>query len=310
MASHPLNESTGTLHEENTETANPGNSPYLAFGKTLKRELRYPIGLVQAALGGSALKSWNPDEDGFLYRNMMNIIQAAGGKIKGVLWYQGCTDTDQEITADTYLERFTNMVKHLRSDLGDPAISVLTVQLNRCVGPSTAILDICWGKVREAQRQAPKKQAHVYVVPATDLSLSDEIHNSSPGNIVLGERLAKTALAYVYGCGTMNKAPDLLKAERLEENSIKLTFANVTSRLFIFTAPSGNLPFTVEDETGTAAIDSWEYDGGDKIILKLARPLQGKAFAHGAFERNPVSTVPMDINGYMPMLSFYGVEIN
>ena len=108
-----MNESTNTLHEENRENANPGHSPYLSFARQLKRELGYPIGLLQASLGGSPLSAWNPEEDGVLYRNMMNIINSQG--IEGILWYQGCSDAQEEL-CDTYLNRFKSMFLHIRKD--------------------------------------------------------------------------------------------------------------------------------------------------------------------------------------------------
>ena len=49
LASHPLHDWTGTIHEVNSDNANAGHSPYLYFAKKLKRELGYPIGLIQSA---------------------------------------------------------------------------------------------------------------------------------------------------------------------------------------------------------------------------------------------------------------------
>ena len=46
----------------NRETANSAHSPYLHFARLLKQQLNHPIGLVQTALGGSALAPWNPAE--------------------------------------------------------------------------------------------------------------------------------------------------------------------------------------------------------------------------------------------------------
>ena len=52
-----MNDSTHTVHPENRDGANTGQSPYLSFAKYLKRIFGYPIGLVQAALGGSSSKA-------------------------------------------------------------------------------------------------------------------------------------------------------------------------------------------------------------------------------------------------------------
>ncbi len=48
---------------------------------------------------------------------------------------------------------------------------------------------------------------YVFVVPALDLPLSDRIHISPAGNMVLGERLAQTALGGVYGRATPSSHP-------------------------------------------------------------------------------------------------------
>jgi sialate O-acetylesterase len=83
--------------------------------------LGFPIGPIQASLGGSTLSAWNPEENGVLYRNMTQIINSQGGKVKGILWYQGCSDTASGL-CDSYSERFESMVSHLRSDLNDKCL--------------------------------------------------------------------------------------------------------------------------------------------------------------------------------------------
>ena len=308
LASHPLNESTRTIHEANREGANPGNSPFITFGRRLKKELGYPVGLIQTALGGSPLKAWNPEEDGYLYRNMLDIIRSAGGRVRGVLWYQGCSDADAG-SAESYLARFSAFVRSLRADLADAGLPFLTVQLNRYVGPADAGKDLYWGLIREAQRQAARTIRRVSVVPASDCGLSDEIHNSAPANIVLGERLARTALAAVYGRGRPVRAAEPVAAVREGERTILLTFAPVSGRLLVFGTPPAKLPFTVEDEAGAVALTGCELRGKDTVVLKLDRALRGRTLVHGAAGQNPSRSIPLDVDGYLPMLSFYGFEV-
>lgn len=166
LASHPFNEATGSIHPENLEATNPGHSPYLAFARLVKREVGYPIGLAPTALGGSPLRSWNPEEDGYLYRNMLRTVALAGGRVKGVLWYQGCSDANSADAA-TYLNRFASMVRHLRHDLDDPELPVLTVQLNRYTGEMPELQeDQAWSALWEAQRRAGEEIPSLYVVPS------------------------------------------------------------------------------------------------------------------------------------------------
>lgn len=308
LASHPLNESTATIHEENREGGNPGHSPYLHFAKILKRELGYPIGLLQASLGGSPLSAWNPEEDGVLYRSMMQLIKSQCSKIKGILWYQGCSDAAQE-QCSTYLRRFETMVKHLREDIEDMELPVFTAQLNRFVAKSEGNIDIYWGMVKEAQRQAAKSIPRVYIVPAIDCTLSDLIHNTSASNMVLGERLAKQALTEVYGRKYISRAPDINHAKLIDPDTVELSFENVTQRLYMFEVDVKELPFTIIDEDGTVGFSDYKIKAKDTIIIKLDRELTGKSFVHGGFEHNPKFLVPIDIDGHLPMLAFYGVEI-
>ncbi|HEY5585888.1 MAG TPA: sialate O-acetylesterase [Ruminiclostridium sp.] len=308
LASHPMNESTGTIHEDNREGANPGHSPYLSFARQLKRELGYPIGLVQAALGGSPLSAWNPEEDGILYRNMMNIINSQGNMIKGILWYQGCSDTTEGLS-DSYLDRFESMVSHLRGELKDVNLPILTVQLNRMVSPSTEIADRCWGKVREAQRQAANKINKVFVVPSTDCALSDFIHNSSSANLVLGERLAGIALRHIYGRSTGFQAPDLAEARKVDKDRISLIFNHVNNRLYTFEVSADALAISVQDDDGFAQIRSYEIENENTLTITLDRELKGRCQVHGAYEQNPKHAVPIDYASHIPILSFYGVYV-
>jgi sialate O-acetylesterase len=310
LASHPFNESTASIHFENREGANPGHSPFLAFGKMLQQELGTPIGLVQTSLGGSPLKAWNPDEDGILHRNMMEIIHSVGGNVRGILWYQGCSDCSPA-DSSSYLERFGQTIEHWRRELSDPSLPVLTVQLNRCTDTATLETDQSWGRVREAQRQAALTLPNVYVIPALDCPLSDAIHNSPAGNMIIGERMGKSALANVYVKSGVNaEAPCLTSAVFNAGDtgpSICLQFANVYGYLL----PIGPISkvFSVEDVNGPVEVSSWQITARNEITLNLAKETEGDTFVHGAYEMNPSSHLPLDSGTYMPILAFYGQQV-
>ncbi len=308
LATHPLNESTNTVHEANLEGGNPGTSPYLNFAKILKKELGYPIGLLQSALGGTAFCYWDPYEDGYLYKNMVEVIRSVGSKIKGVLWDQGSGDTI-EGARDTYLERFMRMVAHLREELKDPGIHVLTGQLHCLRTLSTEDEDIGWGKIKEAQRQAARQIPYVYVLPNSDGTLSDAIHYSSSHNLVLGERLAKTALKHIYGKNIRWDAPDLEEAKKTSPDSVTLKFSNVFGRLYTIEATEKTISFFVEDEDGLVGLSEYIIKAPDTIMLKLTRNIRGKCRVHGCYQKTPKELMPKDFETHLPVLSFYGVDI-
>lgn len=50
IASHPLND-TRNNNYPNLEGGDPGHSPFLVFGKALKKTLNHPVGLIQNRSG-------------------------------------------------------------------------------------------------------------------------------------------------------------------------------------------------------------------------------------------------------------------
>ncbi len=307
LAAHPMNESTDTRHPVNREAANPGHSPYLQFGRVLKRSLAHPVGLVQTALGGSPLTRWNPTEPGpaDLFDNMVRCVTKVGGKIRGIVWYQGESDAGTDADATTYAQRFRQAVGAWREALADPELPVLTVQVNRVCQAADPDADRRWSQVREEQRQVARQMPGIAVVPALDLPLSDQIHNSPAGNLLLGERLAQAALGLVYGQALAWKAPDLATARR-RGNRVELEFAAVESRMDNIDSEANS--FRIEDAAGEVPIDEVVYPQNHRVELVLQRPLQEAARVHGGYGMAP-ATVPADMERFLPMLGFWGVQI-
>ncbi|MDF2649603.1 MAG: hypothetical protein K0Q73_5408 [Paenibacillus sp.] len=300
VATHPLS----------SESFNCAHSPMLSFARTVYRETGWPIGLLQTAKGGSPLGSWNPYEEGDLYANLLSIVRQTGGRVRGIVWYQGCSDCKPESSA-TYFDRFSRVVDSWRHDLGDPLLPVLTVQLNRSMSTDSNSTDSGWGTVREAQRQAARLLDNVFVVPAIDCPLSDVIHISPAGNLLIGERLARVALSLV-GKQSFYQAPDIMRIERTiqDNHGLVLTFAHVAGELAVYD-PNGT-PFTVEDSRGKVEIVQWRICGRNEIELILAWEPVGRAYIHGMFEKNPsaAATIPVDTGTGMPLLAFYNLSVD
>ncbi|MCC7492542.1 MAG: sialate O-acetylesterase [Fimbriimonadaceae bacterium] len=198
LATHPLEDATHTLHPLTVHGVFQAHSPWLAFARRLRAALGYPIGLLPTALGGSPLAMWEPARRGLLYANLLSLVRAAGGRVRGVVWYQGESDALAGQVAD-YLPRFAAFVAALRADLQDPALPLVTCQLARYLAPHGPSQAAAWTALREAQRRAAEELPGVCLVPTIDLPLSDEVHLSSAANVALGERCAEAALAAVYG---------------------------------------------------------------------------------------------------------------
>lgn len=87
------------------------------------------IGLIPCAVGGTPLKRWQKGGD--LYEAAVARAKAASasGTLMGALWHQGESDSSSPETASTYRERFGQMVKDLRADLGAKDLSVVAGEL-------------------------------------------------------------------------------------------------------------------------------------------------------------------------------------
>ncbi len=307
LATQPLNESTDTAHPANREDGNSAHSPWLTWAKLVQKVTGFPIGLIQTSLGGSPLRLWNPTEpgDNSLYEVMLQAVAAAGGKARGVLWYQGETDAIEHI-ADTYERRFTAAVRAWRKALKNPKLAVLTVQLNRLQQIVDEKGNLNWTMLREAQRRVANSLAGVTIIPTLDLPLSDPIHISPHGNLLLARRAADAVLGTVYSRNICWRAPQPASAKRIRGGAaIEIAFTDAGK--LGTTAPDA-IPFRVEDSTGIVAVEKVEYPGGAKLRLKLGRKANGRTVIHGGYGVDP-ATVPYDLTRIMPILGFYGFKV-
>lgn len=311
IATHPLGDSTGSKYPANREAANASHSPYLAFARQIELRVGYPIGLIPAALGGSAILAWDRKDDGHLFTNMLAYIKDAtagattvGSKVAGMVWYQGESDTGPQQN-QIYLERFTRMIADFRSEMHGENLPVITCQLNRVLSPR--VLDggnLGWEIIREIQRQAARVLPNVHVVSTLDLGLSDGIHIDSAGNLVIGHRMACAALASRYGVDVRSKHPDLASAKKSGERTIDLFFDNVEERLNYENKIVEQIPFAVRDSQGIVPISSCVIADPRTIRLEVSRPIAGSATVIGAPYACPANVIPFDIAGYRPMLAF------
>ena len=223
MAAHPMNDATDALDCPNAPMGVTGTSPFLSFGRRYADYTGLPVGLIQTAQGGSPMKRWDDARDGDLYRNMLRKIGPTGD-IRAILWYQGCADADAE-NAAVYADSFAKMVADTRRETGW-TIPFFTMQLNKYETQPDAR---AWGRIKEIQRRAAEELEAVWLLPTACLPMSDDVHNSAAGNVMLGEMLAKQ----VHGALNvgMPYAAPTLAATALENGLVCLAFRNADSLL-------------------------------------------------------------------------------
>lgn len=212
-----------------------GSGLGLKFAKACHAATGVPIGLIAAAHGGTSMTQWNPDlkdlAGGSLYGATRERFKAVGGKVAGILWYQGESDTGPD-DYPLFQERFHKLVQAFRDDLGQPDLPFYYVQLGRFTVPDDKEAVDGWNAAREAQRLFAGTLPNTDVVAAIDLGLDDGIHIGTSGLKKLGERLCRVATGY--------GAP-ALESITLEHNPqrLRIAFSHVHGALTSAGRPAG-----------------------------------------------------------------------
>jgi sialate O-acetylesterase len=201
-----------------------GSGLGLPFALEMVRRTGVPIGLLPCAHGGTSMDQWSPalkDKGGdSLYGATIRRVQLAGGKVKGVLWYQGESDASEK-AAPFFSEKFRTFVEVLRRDLGSPALPFYYVQIGRHAAPATYT---GWNMVQEEQRKLESVIPNAAMTTCVDCELDDQIHVGTESNTRLGVRLANLAL------GSAKKGPRPISA-RLKAGVLSVEFTDVNGRL-------------------------------------------------------------------------------
>jgi hypothetical protein len=126
---------------------------------------------------------------------MLDQVKKAGGKVKGMLWYQGEAEHG-EANAKAFPQVFPAFIASVREDLQQPDLPFYFVQIGRTLENSSAK---GWNAVQETQRLVPDQVPHTAVVAVIDLEMDDFIHVGTQGLKRAGNRLALIALGKLYG---------------------------------------------------------------------------------------------------------------
>lgn len=193
----PKTRAERSAQEHKTRTKGAGLG--LPFAAVMADNTNVPIGLVVTAHGGTSMAQWDPAKKGeggkSLYGSMLRSINLAGGKVKGVLWYQGESDQSPEASA-IYEDVFTRFIHAVRDDLGQADLPFYYVQIGRFVNAGDPK---GWNTVQDAQRRIVDKVANTAVISVIDLELDDLIHVGTQGLKRAGNRLAQIALREQFG---------------------------------------------------------------------------------------------------------------
>ncbi len=239
------------------------------FGRDLQKARNVPVGLIQAAWGGTEAEKWTSQkvlkplveskqvtprqrQASDLYNGMIRpLIPYA---IKGVIWYQGESNADR---AGQYRTLFSAMIKNWRDDWKEGNFTFLFVQLAPWDVPKTPT----WPALREAQLQTAQTVPNTAMVVITDLGDRTDIHPKDKDPV--GARLALCAQAIAYKEDVPYSGPEF-SGLKVEGNKAVLSFKHVGKGLL---AKGGALVgFTISGD-GKEFVKAEATIQDDKVIV-------------------------------------------
>ncbi|KQN19487.1 hypothetical protein ASE86_13565 [Sphingomonas sp. Leaf33] len=190
-ARDPLDDATGQVDAVSADTK-AAVGPGLFFARSLRARSRRPIVLVPCAKGGSTLAQWLPASVGrdTLYGSCLARARAAGGRIAGILWYQGESDTRDAAVARGWAIGFGTLVSAFRRDLAAPRLPVVFVRIaDAPAGAGDAERYPAWRLVQSIQSRV---RIDCTAMVRTDglPRLPDDLHLTTPAQRTLGPRVA------------------------------------------------------------------------------------------------------------------------
>jgi sialate O-acetylesterase len=259
----------------------------LPFAKEMLARTGIPIGLIPCAHGGTSMDQWSPSlkaQGGdSLYGATLRRFLATGGRIRGVLWYQGESDASAE-AAGGYQEKFVKLIESFRADFTQPDLPFYYVQIGRHV---TAASGVEWNAVQEVQRKMEAMVPKAGMVPAVDLSLDDGIHVGTADLRRLGRRIANQVCHDLHPelekYQPYRRGPRPVNAKR-DGSLVRVLFAEVNGKLVTQGRLAG---FSIHGADGKSipAIYRAQIDpnDGNSVVLHISGKLpEGATLQYGA----------------------------
>tara|TARA_R110000868_G_scaffold108065_1_gene295335 strand:- start:50221 stop:52158 length:1938 start_codon:yes stop_codon:yes gene_type:complete len=221
------------VHGENTITVRLINEqgkggfilekPYfLAVGKDsidLKGNWKYQLGTEMKPLQSPTFIRWKPAG---LYNSM--IAPLLNYKIKGAIWYQGESNTNNP---NLYNSTFPALINNWRAKWDIGAFPFIFVQLANYMEETEIPTESQWANLRQAQLNT-LKLANTGMVVATDLGEWNDIHPLNKKSV--GQRLALNAQKLAYYEDIVSSGP-IFKTSEIKGNQITISFSEIGTGL-------------------------------------------------------------------------------
>jgi sialate O-acetylesterase len=231
-----------------------------------------PIGLVDSSFGGTTCEGWIPQPAltnfaakdlhdsmfGIKPANLYNgmIAPLGGTRFKGVLWYQGESNSAHP---EAYPALLATMISEWRKQFGQPGLPFFIVQL-----PEYANLweGFYWPWIREMQARAVQSISNATLV--VGIRTTDGFNLHPREKLEIGRRAALLARQVAYGENLAASGP-IFKNAAVEGSAIRVKFDTDHDGL-ASTAPDGVRGFAVAGADGEYYFAEAIIDGETVVV--------------------------------------------
>ncbi len=204
----------------------------LADGTAISLDGKWEYQIVPSSVGEPPRAPWDVTAGLTVIGNAM-IAPLEHYAMRGVVWYQGESNTEQ---ADKYETLLRHWMADWRGRFGSD-VSFLIVQLANFGQPSTQPVESGWAGVREAQRRAVKKDGNAGLAVTIDLGDRWDIHPANKQQV--GYRLARAARHVIYGESITPSGPAPVSARRVGD-AVVVDFEDVEGELVAYSGAYPN----------------------------------------------------------------------
>ncbi|REG96109.1 sialate O-acetylesterase [Flavobacterium aquicola] len=195
------------------------DKPYeLTFGNDtvdLKGSWKYKLGARMLPLPGQTFVRWKPVG---LYNAM--IAPLKNYSIKGVLWYQGESNTKNP---SEYAALMETLIANWREQWHQEKLPFILVQLANYMEPNSQPTESDWAALRQQQTNT-LRIPNTGMAVTIDLGEWNDIHPLNKYDV--GKRLALQAEKLVYGEKNLTASGPLFKSIVLKGNKLVLSFSD------------------------------------------------------------------------------------
>jgi sialate O-acetylesterase len=188
----------------------------------LSGEWQYRLGATMEPLESQTFIRWKPLG---LYNAM--IAPLLNYVIKGVIWYQGESNTHNPLE---YQKTFPALINDWRKNWDQGDFPFLYVQLANFMEAQDLPSESQWAELREAQLKSLRVPNTAMAV-TIDIGEWNDIHPLNKKEV--GKRLALAAQNVVYGDKNVVHSGPIYQSKKIEKDKIFLSFTNIGSGLVV-----------------------------------------------------------------------------